>query len=192
MIMLLVRREMTMRFKTMIAASAALGFAGLATAQTPSTPRQHSPLMPLYECLKIDDNAQRLMCLEQNTQSLRVREKNREILAFNAQYAERIRNEAFGFYLPSLPNAGVPRMANANSAASNSRTFKVHAVRKVGADYVFTMAGGQVWRQSGGRFNYVPHGELQATITHESMGDYKIELTSPTERVRGMLVRRIQ
>lgn len=170
--------------------STVLAYPAAAQMQAPTS--RPSPLMPLYQCLKIDDNTQRLLCLEQNTQSLRLREKNRELLAFDSKYAAKIRKEAFGFYLPSLPDMGIARMSNANTAMSQSQTFHVQSVRKAGRDYIFTMFNGQVWRQTSGGFDYIPHGNLNATITHRNMGEYTIMLSSDRENVQGMTVRRIK
>ena len=178
-----------MRFKILFMAFMALGFGNLAAAQDVPT---ESPLNMLYQCAEITDNTERLACFDNNVASLQGKEKRKEIVAIDAEAAKKIKREAFGFSLPSLPKLGLPSFGGSGDDGPEALTLKVKSVRKVGRIYEFRMENGQVWRQASGRFNYIPKGDLVATIKSASVGSYLMSLSNGKERVRGMGVKRTE
>ncbi len=165
-----------------------LSFSGLAAAQTVPA---NSPLAKLYECAEITEDAARLTCFDSNVASLQVKEEKKEIVAIDAEAAKTIKREAFGFSLPSLPKLGLPSFGGGDDGPE-ALNLKVKSVKKVGRTYEFRMENGQVWRQASGRFNYIPKGDLVATIKSASAGSFLMSLSNGKERVRGMGVRRTE
>lgn len=151
-----------------------------------------SPLAVLYECAALTDDAARLACYDSKVANLQVKEERKEIVAIDADAARTIKREAFGFSLPSLPKLGLPSIGGSDDSGPDVLTFPVDSVRKQGRDYVFYMENGQVWRQSGGRLNYIPKGDLTATIKSGAIGSYMLSLSNGKERVRGMRVKRVE
>lgn len=151
-----------------------------------------SPLGKLYECAKITIDTDRLACFDSNVATLQVKEEKKEIVALDAASAKKIKREAFGFSLPSLPKLGLPSLGGGDSDGPDVLTFPVKSVKKQGRSYVFYMENGQVWRQVNGKFNYIPKGDLTATIKSGAIGSFRMNLSNGKERVRGMGVRRIE
>lgn len=181
-----------MRRILLILSSLMLTWAGSAAAQDASIIRADSPLAALYACSSIADNTQRLACFDTNVASIQVKEGKKEIVTIDAAAAKSIKKEAFGFSLPSLPKLGLPSFSGDNADGPDELTFNVKSVRKQGRDYVFVMDNGQVWRQANGNFNYIPKGDLTATINAGAIGSFRMSLSNGKERVRGMGVRRVE
>lgn len=161
----------------------------MATAQ--NTAEENSPLAKLYSCAAIQSNTDRLACFDANVAVIQGKEENREIVAIDAASVKKIKREAFGFSLPSLPKLGLPK-AGQDDEETEDLTFPVKSVKKRGRAYTFHMENGQVWRQVNGRFNYIPKGDLTATIKKGSIGSYRISISNGKERVRGMGVKRVE
>lgn len=175
--------------KFFITLSVILSSAGLANAQDAMLPE--SPLAKLYSCASIQSDTERLACFDANVAVIQVKEEKKEIVAIDAEAAKDIKREAFGFSLPSLPKLGLPSLGG-DKDAPEVLTFPVKSVKKRGRSYTFHMENGQVWRQVSGRFNYIPKGDLTATIKQGSIGSYRISISNGKERVRGMGVRRVE
>ncbi len=149
-----------------------------------------SPLSGLYDCAEIGDNMQRLACFDKMAASLQLAEEKKEIVTIDAQAAKKIKKEAFGFHLPSLPKLGLPTIGADNKI--DSVVLDVKSIGFVHNKYIITFENGQVWEQSGGRLNYVPKGKLTATIKPKSMGSFVLSLHKGKTTVRGLRVRRIK
>lgn len=180
--------------RTIIISMAATCFAVTLSA-TPATAKDiladmESPLSGLYACAKIDDATQRLNCFDKMAASLQQAEENKEIVAIDAQAAKKIKKEAFGFNIPSLPKLGLPKIGGDKKIDSVS--MKIKSIQKIRRKYVITFENGQVWEESGGRLNYVPKGELTGTIKPKSMGSFMITIHKGKTKVRGLRVRRIK
>jgi len=155
-----------------------------------STSESDSPLSVLYDCAAIVDTTKRLSCYDQAAAGLRTAEQNKELVAIDAQSAKKIKREAFGFNLPSLPKLGLPKIGNDKNI--DALVMDVKSVRKRNHKYVIVLKNGQVWQQTGGRLTYVPKGDLVATIKPKSVGSYGISLSNGKSTVRGLRVRRLE
>jgi hypothetical protein len=175
--------------RLIITLSALLGFSALAAAQ--DKPAAGSPLSKLYECASIQSDTARLACFDTNVAVIQVKEEKKEIVAIDAESAKTFKREAFGFSLPSLPKLGLPNLGG-DKDSPEALTLAVKSVKKRGRNYVFHMENGQVWQQINGRFNYLPKGDLTATIKSGAIGSYRISVSNGKERVRGMGVRRVE
>jgi Protein of unknown function (DUF3121). len=150
-----------------------------------------SPLTALYDCSEIADNTSRLSCYDKVAKNLQTAEQKKEIVAIDAQSAKKLKKEAFGFNLPSLPKLGLPSFGGDNDKPE-ALVAAVKSVRKGGGGYLFILENGQIWQQSNGSFNYIPKGDLTATIKPASMGSFKISVNNGKTTVRGMRVRRVE
>ncbi len=154
-----------------------------------------TPLSSLYKCAKIVNGPERLACFDTSVAKLHTAEQNKEVVAIDAKAAKKIKREAFGFNLPSLskiglPSIGLPKMGGGKDV--ESLVVDVKSVRKSGRGYVITMKNGQVWKEVGGRLNYIPKGDLKATIKPKSMGSFMLSLNNGKTTVRGLRVRRVE
>lgn len=169
----------------------ALFLASTTLASAQDMPEPGSPLGKLYECASITNSTARLSCFDTNVAVIQKKEETKEIVTIDATAAKSIKREAFGFSLPSLPKLGLPKLGGTDDGP-DVLTFNVKSVKKRGGNYVFIMENGQMWKQVSGRFNYVPKGDLTATIKTGAIGSYRISVSNGKERVRGMGVRRIE
>jgi len=149
-----------------------------------------SPLELIYVCIDIADSTQRLACYDRATATLRIKEEKKEIVAIDAQSAKKLKREAFGFNLPSLPKLGLPTIGNDKKI--DALVMDVKSVTKRNHKYVIVLKNGQIWQQTGGRLTYVPKGDLVATIKPKSIGSYGISLSNGKSTVRGLRVRRLE
>ena len=154
-----------------------------------------TPLSSLYKCAKIIDGSERLACFDSSVAKLHTAEQNKEVVAIDAKAAKKIKREAFGFNLPSLskiglPSIGLPKIVGGTDV--ESLVVDVKSVRKSGRGYVITMENGQIWKEVGGRLNYIPKGDLKATIKPKCMGSFMLSLNNGKTTVRGLRVRRVE
>lgn len=149
-----------------------------------------SPLTGLYTCADITNSANRLSCFDRIVASLQIKEEKKEIVAIDANIAKQIKRESFGFNIPSLPKLGLPKIGS--SEKIDSVALKVDNVRHTGRKYVFTFENGQIWEEVGGHINYIPKGELTATIRPKSMGSFMLSLHKGKTTVRGLRIRRVK
>ncbi|MGB0907232.1 MAG: hypothetical protein ACPGVT_07045 [Maricaulaceae bacterium] len=169
------------------------GLANSVTSYSQAT--DTSPLNIIYECAEITSNDHRLSCYDKATQDLRLKEKTKEIVTIDANAANTIKREAFGFSLPSLPKLGLPSLGKNNNSKDNKEDSVEYAVRSISKSrrgIIITMENGQVWRGVNGNLNYIPKGKLTAQIKSGAMGSYRLNLTNGKERVRGLGVRRTE
>jgi len=154
-----------------------------------------SPLSVLYACADISDPEKRLSCFDNSVAKLRTAEQNKEVVAIDAKVARKIKREAFGFNLPSLSKVGLPKIALPKRGEKDDTDMlvaDVKSIRKVGHKYRITLKNGQIWQQVGGRLNYVPKGDLKATIKPKSMGSFVLSISNGKSTVRGLRVRRVE
>ncbi len=171
----------------------ALGTSSAALAKkkpSAASEQVQSPLNSLYTCSAIESAAERLACYDGAVSSLRTAEAKKEIVAIDAKVAKKIKREAFGFNLPSLPKLGLPSIGPEDKP--KALVMGVKSVRNNGRKYIVVLDNGQVWEQTNGRINYVPKGKLTATIKPKSMGTFMISLNNGKTTVRGMRVRRVE
>ena len=154
-----------------------------------------SPLEALYGCQAVAAASEKLSCFERETAALQALETGRELTVIDAPTAVAIKEESFGFSMPSLPALNLPTLGENEEDEIDEVRLPVKRVRKVGRDYVVEMDNGQVWRQVGGRLNYVPRerdAPLEAIITSAAIGSFKMKISNGRETVRGLRVRRVQ
>lgn len=154
-----------------------------------------SPLASIYQCRDIDDDAERLACYDQQVDRLEEKEEKKEIVAIDAKEAERLREKTFGFSLPSIPDLNFLDIGK-DKENEDAMVFTVEKVsilaRGRSKQYTVHLHNGMVWEQVSGRINYLPKGDLTATIKKGAIGSYMMSLSNGKERVRGLGVKRIE
>jgi len=168
-----------------------MGLAVSALAQDESL--SDSPMAALYACQVIPVAADKLACFERETASLQALETGQELTVVDVATATELKKESFGFNMPSLPKLKLPKLGG--DGETDEVRLPIKRVRSVGRDYVVEMENGQVWRQVGGRLNYVPREKdtpLEAIISSAAMGSYKMKISNGRETVRGLRVKRVE
>lgn len=166
-----------------------LTYSNLTLAQGKSE-NVYSPLSSLYTCMDIEDSAARLECYDNSVANLRKAEQSKEVVAIDAKAARKIKREAFGFNLPSLPKLGLPKLGS--DEKMDELVAEVQSVQKNGRVLVITLKNGQVWQQTGGQLGFIPKGDLTAKIRPKSLGSFKLSLSNGKNTARGLKVRRIK
>lgn len=149
-----------------------------------------SPLSFIYKCAEIADSTKRLNCYDTNISTLRLAEKNEEIIAIDIDTAKQIKREAFGFSLPSLGALKLPQIGKDEKV--DSIVLGVKSIRTQGSRYVITMENGQVWKETGGHLTRLPKGKLTATIKPKALGSFLLILDNGHSRKRNMRARRVK
>ena len=153
----------------------------------------YSPLSTLYDCTAIEEPEERLACFDTSVANLRTAEQKKEIVAIDAKAARKIKREAFGFNLPSLSKIGLPKISLPGSKGkAEVLVVDVKSIRTSGRVLEITLENGQIWKEVGGRLNYIPKGDLTATIKPKSVGSYLLSLNNGKTTVRGLRVRRLE
>ena len=149
-----------------------------------------SPLDGVYACQSIDNADQRLACFDQAVVRLHTAESNKELVAIDAKAAKKLKREAFGFNLPSLPKLGLPKFGLGGK--QEALVEPVKSIRKSRNEYVITLTNGQVWRQYSGSVGYIPKGPLKARIKALKMGGFTLSLSNGKRTAKGLRVKRIK
>lgn len=171
--------------------TATLAMTAFLTA-APAFAQSASPLADIYACKTKADPAARLACYDAAVGVLETKEANQEIVTIDAAATETLRREAFGFSLPSLPKLGLPKLGGDKADGPKVQDYPVRSVSRGRDGVIITMENGQIWRGVNGRLNYIPKGDLTATIKSASMGSYRLSLSNGQETVRGLGVRRVE
>lgn len=108
---------------------------------------EKSPLSPLYECAKITDNNKRLECYDNNVALISQSEAKNEIIALDTPKMNKIKSEAFGFKMPSLPKILAHKIEKPNSVKESQTLNVTHIGRNGGKPAIFT-DNGQIWQIS--------------------------------------------
>lgn len=160
------------------------------SAQTDGIAAPASPLSKLYECKAIAAPTERLACYDSAVAIVETREAKKEIVTIDSTTATKLKREAFGFSLPSLPKLGLP--ASKDAKDTDDLEFAVKTVSQSRRAITITMENGQIWKGVSGRLNYIPRGDLTARISRGALGSYRLSLSNGKERVRGLGVRRVE
>ena len=132
-----------------------------------------SPLASIYQCRDIDNDADRLACYDSQVGRLEEKEEKQEIVAIDAKEAKRLRERTFGFSLPSLPDLDFIDIGK-DEKADDALELPVEKVviKQIGRakSYTIHLQNGMVWEQVSGRLNYIPKGDLVATIKKAPSG----------------------
>lgn len=191
-------RFITLGFANIILGLASLFlFAAPAFAADKQDGNNYSPLSTLYVCADIEDPEQRLACFDTSVANLRTAEQKNEVVAIDAKAARKIKREAFGFNLPSLSKIGLPKLSlpggkNKGKGKDEALVADVKSIRTKGRVLMITLENGQVWKEVGGYLNYIPKGDLKATIKPKSVGSFMLSLNNGKTTVRGLRVRRVE
>lgn len=161
-----------------------------------------SPLEPIYVCAAKADPTERLACFDAAVATIRAKEAKSEIVTFDKQRVEKVRREAFGFSLPSLPKLGFPAFGGPPKAdgkdQSNTalveeieeQSFVVVGTRELGGRLVLTLENGQVWRLNDpDELNAPKRLPFKIQIRKATMGSFILTIEG---RNKGYRVRRVE
>ena len=181
-------------------------FGAVAVAQTGqnSANTVASPLEPIYACAAKTDPTERLACFDAAVATIRAKEAKSEIVTFDKQRVEKVRREAFGFSLPSLPKLGFPAFGGGAKADSKDQSvasaavaedieeqsFTVVSTRESAGRVILTLENGQVWRLTdAGELNAPKRPPFNVKIRTAAMGSFILTVEG---RNKGYRVRRVE
>jgi hypothetical protein len=178
-----------------------LGIASSGSSGFAQPPKSESPLAPIYACTEKVDNSERLACFDAAVSGIQAKEAKSEIVTFDQQRVQKVRREAFGFSLPSLPRLGFPAFSTTDlkdgsgkSSASDEseieeQVFVVSAYRQVGGSIILTLENGQVWQLSeADTFNAPNKTPFNVKIRTAALGSFILTVEG---RNKGYRVRRL-
>jgi len=194
------------KFSTTLIAASFVTFGAVAWAQTGQNPANAavSPLEPIYACADKTNPTERLACFDAAVATIRAKEAKSEIVTFDKQRVEKVRREAFGFSLPSLPKLGFPAFGGAPKADSKDQSvaavaaeedieeqsFTVVSTRESAGRVVITLENGQVWRLTeAGELNAAKRPPYKVNIRTAAMGSFILTVEG---RNKGYRVRRVE
>ena len=194
------------KISTTLIAVGFITFSAAVMAQSNQNPANAgvSPLEPIYACANKTDPTERLACYDAAVASVRAKEAKSEIVTFDKQRVEKVRREAFGFSLPSLPKLGFPAFGggskgegkeqNGPTAAATEeieeQSFTVVSTRESAGRVVITLENGQVWRLvEAGELNAPKRPPYNVKIRTAAMGSFILTVEG---RNKGYRVRRVE
>ena len=194
------------KFSSTLIAASFMTFGAVARAQSGQTPANAavSPLEPIYACADKTNPTERLACFDAAVATIRAKEAKSEIVTFDKQRVEKVRREAFGFSLPSLPKLGFPAFGGAPKADSKDQSvaavaaeedieeqsFTVVSTRESAGRVVITLENGQVWRLTeAGELNAAKRPPYKVNIRTAAMGSFILTVEG---RNKGYRVRRVE
>ena len=194
------------KFSTTLIAASFMTFGTVALAQSGQNPANAavSPLEPIYACANKTDPTERLACFDAAVATIRAKEAKSEIVTFDTQRVEKVRREAFGFSLPSLPKLGFPAFGGAPKAEGKDQSvaaaaveedieeqsFTVASTRESAGRVVLTLENGQVWRLTeAGELNAPSRPPYKVKIRTAAMGSFILTVEG---RNKGYRVRRVE
>jgi hypothetical protein len=194
------------KFSTTLIAASFMTFGTVALAQSGQNPANAavSPLEPIYACANKTDPTERLACFDAAVATIRAKEAKSEIVTFDKQRVEKVRREAFGFSLPSLPKLGFPAFGGAPKAEGKDQSvaaaaveedieeqsFTVVSTRESAGRVVITLENGQIWRLTeAGELNAPKRPPYKVNIRTAAMGSFILTVEG---RNKGYRVRRVE
>ena len=194
------------KFSATLLAASFVTFGAGAWAQSGQNPANAdvSPLEPIYACATKADATERLACFDAAVATIRAKEAKSEIVTFDKQRVEKVRREAFGFSLPSLPKLGFPSFGGGPKADGNDQSvaaaalaedreeqsFTVVSTRESAGRIVITLENGQVWRLTeAGELNAPKRPPYRVKIRTAAMGSFILTVEG---RNKGYRVRRVE
>ena len=194
------------KFSITLITASFMTFGAVALAQSGQNPANAavSPLEPIYACANKTDPTERLACFDAAVATIRAKEAKSEIVTFDKQRVEKVRREAFGFSLPSLPKLGFPAFGGAPKAEGKDQSvvaaaveedieeqsFTVVSTRESAGRVVITLENGQIWRLTeAGELNAPKRPPYKVNIRTAAMGSFILTVEG---RNKGYRVRRVE
>lgn len=149
-----------------------------------------SPLSPLYDCTKIQNDSERLKCFDLAVASIAQKEQKNEVVAIDAPKLKEIRKEAFGFKVPSLPKIGLPKLGNDEKEIEEKQIMIASRLGRFAGKYAIYMDNGQIWQLVDSDEPNLPKDPpLNVSIRSATMGSYILSFEG---RSKGYRVRRVE
>jgi hypothetical protein len=171
-----------LNFVAVLAAAIAVLSAPLAFADDPAVAGA-SPLDGLRNCRTIVDVAQRAACYDAAVDALDRSEKAGDVAIIDSGTVEKVKREAFGFSMPSLPKLTLGRAGGTGEQIESITGI----VRGVGSGEmgrsIVVLDNGQTWRQIDGEPLRIRPGAT-ATIERAALGSFMLKVEGQKRAVR--------
>ncbi|MBL4877913.1 hypothetical protein [uncultured Hyphomonas sp.] len=137
-----------------------------ATAQDVSTD-------DVYACTSVAEDADRLACYDAAVGRLQEAEAAGDVTTVTRKEVEQVRQDSFGFSIPSLPSLMIGKSDKDTSL--KEVVLPVKAVRGARGNLVITLENGQVWRQIDSK-PLRNNDQTEAQIYEAALGSFKMKL----------------
>ena len=133
----------------------------------------------IYACAEIADDAERLTCYDETVGRFEAAEAAGEVTTISKAEIEEIKEDSFGFSLPSIPRIVMPKLGGDKADDIEQVTLAVAEVERLRYDNLrVTLENGQIWEQTdGNRIQFSKRlGVESAAIKRASFGSFMMKL----------------
>jgi len=133
----------------------------------------------IYACAEIADDAERLRCYDETVGRFEAAEAAGEVTTISKAEIDEIREDSFGFSLPSIPRIVMPKLGGDKADEIEQVTLAVAEVERLRYDNLrVTLDNGQIWEQTDGkRVQFSKRlGVESASIKRASFGSFMMKL----------------
>lgn len=160
--------------RTSLASIAVIALALPAMAETPATTGE------VYACADISDDLQRLACYDTAVGRLKAAEEAGEVATVTREEVEQVKQDSFGFSIPSLPKLALPKLGGGDKDGEIKEieqtivSARLNPLKKV----IITLENGQVWQQTDTTRIYVSKKKppQKAVIKTAALGSFKVKI----------------
>lgn len=144
-------------------------------------PSPGNPMAPVYACLSVSEDSERLACFDAAVASLQTRESIGEVQTVDVAAIESIEKEAFGFALPSLPSLFRSQSGDAaerESVSEITSAVKSARIQGVTGKVIVVLENGQTWEQTDTiKVNsFALRKAKEARVRKAALGSYMLSL----------------
>jgi hypothetical protein len=126
----------------------------------------------VYACTSVADDANRLACYDSAVGRLQAAEAAGDVTTVTRKEVEQVRQDSFGFSIPSLPSL---TLGKSDDAGLKEVRLPVKAVRGARGNLVVTLENGQIWRQIDSK-PLRNNDQTEAQIYEAALGSFKMKL----------------
>ena len=133
----------------------------------------------IYACSEITDDTERLRCYDDTVGRFAAAEAAGEVTTISKAEIDEIREDSFGFSLPSIPRIVMPKLGGGQTDEIDRVLIAVAEIERTRYGEVrVTLENGQVWEQTDGkRIQFSKRlGVDTATIKRASFGSFMMQL----------------
>jgi len=165
------------------------GIAMTAWAEQGGETTTNPSLSPLFACMLIEPDNERLKCQDVEIQKLLQATESKKLVIINEETAKDIKKKSFGL---SLPKLGLPSFKGTGDSPKVV-FLPIDSIEKTGRKLTFTMQNGQVWQTTNSDHGRIPKsGDLEAKIKSAAFGSFLMSVTNGTSKSTTMRVKWIE
>ena len=167
----------------LIAVAAIGAVATVASAKDSGGGQTPALVRSLIACRDIADDADRLRCFDQTTQTIAAAIQSNSVVVVDRAQVEKARREDFGARRPAR---GLPAPTGVDAGQLSSIDGTVARASQGSDGWIVTLKDGSVWRQTDDTpLGLPPRAGDKVTVTRAALGTFKLKVgRQPAMRVR--------